>query len=47
MPSVTQASLSGRYLSFAEREEIALVRPVVVGARDRSSAWPVAVDDFA
>jgi len=26
MPPVTQAPLSGRYLSFAEREEIALLR---------------------
>ena len=26
MPTVTQAPLSGRYLSFAEREEIALLR---------------------
>src|SRR5450755_1851759 len=26
MPTVTQAPLSGRYLSFAEREEIAILR---------------------
>jgi IS30 family transposase len=34
MPSVTQAPLSGRYLSFAEREEIALLRARGCGVRD-------------
>jgi len=34
MPSVTQASLSGRYLSFAEREEIALLRARGCGVRE-------------
>ena len=34
MPSVTRASLSGRYLSFAEREEIALLRARGCGVRD-------------
>jgi transposase, IS30 family len=34
MPTVTQASLSGRYLSFAEREEIALLRARGCGARE-------------
>ena len=34
MPSVTQARLSGRYLSFAEREEIALLRAQGQGVRD-------------
>ena len=41
-------ALSGRYLSFAEREEIALLRRAGRrGARDRPSAGPVAVDDLA
>ena len=34
MPTVTFASLSGRYLSFAEREEIALLRAQGVGVRE-------------
>jgi IS30 family transposase len=34
MASVTQASLSGRYLSFAEREEIALLRARGCGVRE-------------
>ena len=34
MPSVTQAPLSGRYLSFAEREEIALLRVQGQGVRE-------------
>src|SRR6476659_2270258 len=34
MPSVTQAPLSGRYLSFAEREEIALLRATGCGMRE-------------
>jgi IS30 family transposase len=34
MPSVTQAPLSGRYLSFAEREEIALLGARGCGVRD-------------
>jgi IS30 family transposase len=34
MPSVTQASLSGRYLSFAEREEIAILRAGGCGVRE-------------
>jgi transposase, IS30 family len=34
MPSVTQARLSGRYLSFAEREEIALLRVRGCGVRE-------------
>ena len=34
MPSVTQAPLSGRYLSFTEREEIALLRARGCGVRD-------------
>jgi transposase, IS30 family len=33
MPSVTRAPLSGRYLSFAEREEIAVLRAVGCGVR--------------
>jgi hypothetical protein len=34
MSSVTQAPLSGRYLSFAEREEIALLRATGCGMRE-------------
>jgi IS30 family transposase len=34
MPSVSQAPLSGRYLSFAEREEIALLRAQDQGVRE-------------
>jgi IS30 family transposase len=34
MPTVTQAPLSGRYLSFAEREEIAILRARGCGVRD-------------
>ncbi|PZR67318.1 MAG: IS30 family transposase [Solirubrobacterales bacterium] len=34
MPTVTQAPLSGRYLSFAEREEIALLRAQKLGVRE-------------
>src|SRR6266576_2352019 len=34
MPSVTRAPLSGRYLSFAEREEIALLRAQTLGVRE-------------
>ncbi len=32
MPTVTQARLSGRYLSFAEREEITILRARGCGA---------------
>jgi transposase, IS30 family len=34
MPSVTQAPVSGRYLSFAEREEIAILRARGSGVRE-------------
>ena len=34
MPPVTQALLSGRYLSFAEREEIAILRARGCGVRE-------------
>ncbi len=34
MPTVTQAPLSGRYLSFVEREEIAVLRATGCGVRD-------------
>jgi IS30 family transposase len=34
MPSISQAALSGRYLSFAEREEIALLRARGCGVRE-------------
>src|SRR6266516_6654906 len=33
MPTVSQAPLSGRYLSFAEREEVALLRASGSGVR--------------
>ena len=36
MPSVTLAAPSGRYLSFAEREEIAILRACGAGVRDSS-----------
>ena len=48
MPSIDLSPLSGRYLSFAEREEIAILQGAGGrGARDRSAAGPVAVDDLA
>lgn len=34
MPSVTLAALPGRYLSFAEREEIAILRAGGYGVRE-------------
>jgi hypothetical protein len=34
MPSITQELLSGRYLSFVEREEIALLRARGCGVRE-------------
>src|ERR1700683_3041308 len=34
MPTVTLAPVSGRYLSFAEREEIALLRAQKLGVRE-------------
>ncbi len=34
MPSISRAPLSGRYLSFAEREEIALLRAEGCGVRE-------------
>jgi IS30 family transposase len=34
MPTVSRAPLSGRYLSFAEREEIAILRAQDVGVRE-------------
>ena len=41
------APLSGRYLSFAEREEIAsAARPELWGAGDRAAARSLAVDDL-
>jgi hypothetical protein len=47
MPPLTLAPVSGRYLSFTEREEIAvLVGAWLWGAGDRASAGAGAVDDF-
>src|SRR3954452_18028704 len=34
MPSVSQAPASGRYLSFAEREEIAILKAMGCGVRE-------------
>jgi len=34
MPSIDPAPLSGRYLSFAEREEIAILKAQGVGVRE-------------
>src|SRR3954467_1261505 len=48
MPSVSLAAPSARYLCFAEREEIALLRAGGLrGARDRAVDGPLAVDDLA
>ena len=48
MPTVSQAPLSGRYLSFAEREEIALLRAQGRGVREIARRLrPLAVDDLA
>ena len=48
MPSVDRAPLSGRYLSFAEREEIAILKAQGVGVRETAqAAGTVAVDDLA
>ena len=38
MPPITLAPLSGRYLSFAEREEVAILRAQQHGVRAESSA---------
>ena len=47
MPTVSQAPLSGRYLSFIEREEIALLRARGYGVRgDRRTASPLAFYDL-
>jgi hypothetical protein len=43
MPPISLAPLSGRYLSFAEREEIAILR----AQRDRPSLESGGVDDLA
>ena len=48
MPSISLAPLSGRYLSFAEREEIAILRAQGVGVREIARRLGrVAVDDLA
>ena len=44
---VSLAPLSGRYLSFAEREEIAVLRAEGCGVREIATYRPVAVDDLA
>ena len=45
MPSTSLAPLSGRYLSFAEREEIAILQAQGCGVREIARR-PVAVDDL-
>jgi len=45
-PSAIRASLLGRYLSFLEREEIAVLRSRLWRARDCASARSVPVDDL-
>jgi len=49
MPTVTMAPLSGRYLSFVEREEIALLRARGCGVREiaRRVGRSLAVDDLS
>ena len=47
MPPISLGSVSGRYLSFTEREEIAIFCAQGGGAGDRSSPWSLRVDDFA
>jgi hypothetical protein len=47
MPSIQLGPKSGRYLSFAEREEIAQLRRGMSGPRDCSTAGAVAVDDLS
>ena len=45
--SISMRPLSGRYLSFSEREEIAILQCQAGGcARDRSPAGPVGLDDL-
>src|SRR5919201_1302053 len=46
MPPISLAPLSGRYLSFAEREEIAILRAACRGARDRPPVESGGVDDL-
>ena len=48
MRPITQAPLSGRYLSFAEREEIAILRARGCGVREIARrARPLGFDDLA
>ncbi len=48
MPTVTQAPLSGRYLSLAEREEVAILRARGCGVREIArSIGRSPLDDFA
>src|SRR5207253_9888730 len=46
MPPISLAPLSGRYLSFAEREEIAILHARRVGVRAIASAEAGSVDDL-
>src|SRR5215217_3820331 len=47
MPSTSLAPLSDRYLSFAEREEIAILRARASGAPDRAPARQRPGNDLA
>jgi Helix-turn-helix domain len=48
MPSVSLRPRSGRYLSFGEREEVALLRAGGAGVREIARRLgPFAVDDLA
>jgi hypothetical protein len=48
MPPITRAPVSGRYLSFAEREEIAILRARGCGVRgDRPASRPLGFHDLA
>jgi hypothetical protein len=44
MPTVSPAPLSGRYLSFVEREEIAIPRAQNCGVRDVIFVYVYALD---
>lgn len=44
MPPSSLAPLSGRYLSFAEREEIAILHSQRFGVREIARRWSFAVD---
>ena len=47
MPPIELAPVSGRYLSFSEREDIAVLRAEGIGATDRDPDRKVTVDDIS